>query len=140
MKREEAKDVIAAIVALREKVADELALEVPALYPKWREGVRYEAGKRVLHDGVLYKVNEGMGHTSQVGWEPGNAPSLFATVLTSDDGTPLPWVQPDSTNPYMKGDKVLYEGEVYESCIDYNTHEPTEQNVALGIWTAEEDE
>ena len=132
MKREEARAIIDALVSLREKVADELALEVPAIYPKWREGRDYRAGERVLHDGVLYKVLQ--AHASQAGWEPDKAPSLFATVLTADDGTPLPWVQPDSTNPYMKGDKVLHNGEVFESGIDHNTHEPTEQNVALGIW------
>lgn len=138
MKRKEALAIVEAIVALRERVTDELALEVPALYPKWREGREYKEGERLLHGGVLYKVLQ--AHKSQAGWEPDKVPSLFATVLTADDGTPLPWVQPDSTNPYMKGDKVLYGGKVCVSCIDHNTHEPTEQNIELGIWAVEEDE
>ena len=129
MKREEARAIIDALVSLREKVADDLALEVPALYPAWREGRDYKAGERVLHGDVLYKVLQ--AHASQAGWEPNEAPSLFATVLTADDGTPLEWVQPDSTNPYMTGDKVTYGGFTWESLVDNNVWEPTEANATL---------
>ena len=129
MKREEAKAIINALVSLREIATDEMALEVPVLYPKWREGREYVAGERVMHEDVLYKVLQ--DHSSQVGWEPNAAHSLFATVLTSDDGTPLPWVQPDSTNPYIKGDKVLHEGKVWESLVDGNVWEPTDANATL---------
>ena len=34
------------------------------------------------------------------------------------------WEQPDSTNPYMKGDKVRYKGVVYVSVIDNNVWSP----------------
>lgn len=129
MKREEAKAIIDALVSLRGLATDEMALEVPALYPKWREGKDYKAGERVLHDGVLYKVLQ--DHASQAGWKPNETPSLFATVLTSDDGTPLEWVQPDSTNGYMTGDKVLHNGSTWESLIDNNVWEPTEANATL---------
>lgn len=129
MKREEAKAIIAALVSLREIATDEMALEVPALYPKWKEGVEYTAGIRVMYDNVLYKVLQ--DHTSQAGWTPDAAPSLFATVLTSDDGTPLAWVQPDSTNPYMIGDKVIHNDQVWVSLVDNNVWEPTDENAAL---------
>lgn len=129
MKRDEAKAVIAAIVAMREIATDEQALAAPALYPKWSGGVEYKAGERVLHDGALYRVLQ--GHTAQADWTPDVAPSLFAKVLTSDDGTPLEWVQPDSTNPYMTGDKVTHNGSTWESLIDYNVWEPTEANASL---------
>lgn len=129
MKLDEAKAVVAAIVAMRESATDEQALAAPVLYPKWRRGKEYEAGKRVLHDGVLYKVLQ--GHASQADWAPDTAPSLFAKVLTSDDGTPLEWEQPDSTNPYMKGDKVTHDGFTWESLIDNNVWEPTEANATL---------
>ena len=132
MKREEAKSIVAAIVAIREIATDEMALEVPAIYPKWREGVNYEAGERVLHDDVLYKVLQ--AHASQAGWTPDATPSLFAKVLIPDANAIPEWEQPESTNGYMTGDKVTHDGKVYESGIDHNTHEPTEQNVALGIW------
>lgn len=36
------------------------------------------------------------------------------------------WTQPDSTNPYMMGDKVTFNGSVYESLIDNNIWSPTD--------------
>ena len=129
MKRDEAKAIIAALVSLRSLATDEMALEVPAIYPKWRDGVEYEAGERVMHDGVLYKVLQ--AHASQPSWKPNEAPSLFATVLTADDGAPLAWVQPESTNPYMKGDRVTHNGSTWESLVDNNVWEPTEANATL---------
>lgn len=62
-------------------------------------------------------------HTSQEGWTPTSVPSLFAKVLTSE-GEILEWEQPSSTNPYMKGDKVKYNGKIYESVIDNNVWSP----------------
>ena len=35
------------------------------------------------------------------------------------------WVQPDATTAYKKGDKVMFEGKVYESTIDGNVWSPT---------------
>lgn len=140
MRREEAKAVIAAIVAMRESATDEQALSAAALYPEWRPNMECKSGMRLLHGGTLYKVNEGMGHTSQAGWEPDAAPSLFAKVLIPDPDVIPEWERPDSTNGYSKGDRVMYEGRVVISNQDDNVHEPTEQNVALGIWLYEEGE
>lgn len=104
-------------------VDDAVALCMPDYFPAWDgHGVPYGIGQRVVYKGVLYKVIT--AHTSQATWTPVDAPSLFTKVLTSDDGTPLPWEQPDSTNPYMKGDRVLYNGKVYESLIDNNVWSP----------------
>ena len=35
------------------------------------------------------------------------------------------WVQPDSTNPYMTGDLVMFEGAIYRSTIDGNIWSPS---------------
>ena len=35
------------------------------------------------------------------------------------------WAQPDSTNPYMKGDRVTHNGHTWESDIDNNVWEPS---------------
>ena len=35
-----------------------------------------------------------------------------------------PWEQPESTNPYMKGDKVTHAGRTWVSTIDNNVWEP----------------
>ena len=46
-------------------------------------------------------------------------------MLTDPTGeTILEWKQPSSTNPYMKGDKVIFEGKTYESLIDNNVWSP----------------
>ena len=122
MTRTEAKAVIAALVTLRESATDEQALSVPALYPAWRFGVAYTTGQRVLYRGVLYKVLQ--DHTSQDDWTPDAAPSLFSRVLIPDGETIPEWVQPDSTNPYMSGDKVSHNGSTWVSTIDNNVWEP----------------
>ena len=60
----------------------------------------------------------------QAGWTPVTAPSLWAKVLIPDENVIPEWEQPDSTNPYMAGDKILFNGQVYESLIDNNIWSP----------------
>ena len=122
MTRSEAEAIVAALVKLRESATDEQALSVPVLYPAWRSGVDYVTGQRVLHGGVLYKALQ--DHTSQDDWTPDAAPSLFAKVLIQDAETIPEWEQPDSTNPYSKGDKVTHNGKTWTSGIDNNVWEP----------------
>ena len=106
-----------------DSLTDEQALQVPNVFPLWKAGVQYLVGDRMLFDGKLYKVLT--QHKSQEDWQPDVAPSLFAKVLVGND-QPLEWQQPDSTNPYMKGDKVLFNGKVYASLIDNNVWSPTD--------------
>ena len=122
MTRAEAEAIVAALVKLRESATDEQALSVPVLYPAWRSGVDYVTGQRVLHGGVLYKVLQ--GHTSQDDWTPDAAPSLFARVLIPDGETIPEWVQPESTNPYAKGNKVTHNGKTWVSDYGNNVWEP----------------
>ena len=108
-------------------LTDEQALEMPLLFPKWQAGKEYVVGDRVLYLGTLYKVIQ--AHTSQQGWEPDITPSLFAKnlIVKDDDGEQVDipeWEQPGSTNPYMKGDKVKFEGKIYQSLIDNNVWSP----------------
>lgn len=124
MNRREAREIIAAIVKLRESVNDELALSVPMLYPAWREGVEYSVGYRILYNEVLYKVLT--AHTSQETWTPDVSPSLFAKVLIADENVVPEWEQPDSTNAYMKGDTVTHNGNTWVSLVDNNVWEPAD--------------
>lgn len=101
---------------------DATALEAVSLFPNWAPDTAYTTCTRVRHGGLLYTVLQ--DHTSQTGWEPGVAPSLFAKVLIPDPEIIPDWEQPDSTNPYQKGDKVRFEGKVYESLIDGNVWSP----------------
>ena len=105
-----------------ESLTDEQALQAPMLFERWQPDTEYAVGKRLYHDGVLYTVLQ--AHTSQATWTPDVSPSLFARVLIPDPETIPDWVQPDSTNPYMTGDKVRHNGRVWESQIDGNVWEP----------------
>lgn len=106
-----------------EYLDDAEAIEATTLYPAWSgDNVNYEKDFKVKYNQVLYKVLQ--AHTSQPSWSPTDAPSLFAKVLIPDPEVIPDWEQPDSTNPYMKGDKVRFEGQIYESLIDNNTWSP----------------
>lgn len=122
MTKQEAKLFIDAFVKLRNLATDEMSLQVPNLYPAWKVGVNYTVDDRVLYEEVLYKVLQ--THTSQETWTPINAPSLFAKVLISDEDIVPEWEQPNSTNPYMIGDKVMYNGKTYVSIVDNNVWAP----------------
>ena len=99
------------------------AVSATCLYPKWSgNGVAYVKGQRVQDDGVLYTVLQ--AHTSQPDWKPADAPSLFAKVLIPDPTVIPEWEQPESTNPYAKGDKVTHNGKTWASDIDGNVWEP----------------
>ena len=77
----------------------------------------------------MYKVVQ--SHLSQVGWEPDKASSLFSLFSKSIsdvvNGEVLEFVKPTGVHDsYMKGDKVRFEGSVYESLIDSNVYSPAE--------------
>ena len=99
------------------------AVAATCLYPKWSgNGVAYVKGQRVQYDGVLYTVLQ--AHTSQPDWKPTAAPSLFAKVLIPDPTVIPEWEQPESTNPYAKGDKVAHNGKTWVSDVGGNVWEP----------------
>ena len=103
-------------------LTDEQALKVIVLYPMWAAAKTYAVGDRVRYAGNLYRCLQ--PHTAQETWNPADAPSLWAKVLTSETGEILPWEQPGSTNPYMMGDKVTHNGKTWESLVDNNVWEP----------------
>ena len=102
-------------------LSDEAALEVPELFPKWTPRA-YAVGERVRYEGILYRCLQ--DHAENETWNPADAPSLWARVLIPDPEVIPDWVQPDSTNPYMTGDKVRYEGHVWVSTVDNNVWAP----------------
>ena len=97
---------------------DEAALEVAEMFPIWVPKA-YEMGERVRYEGTLYKCVQ--AHPQNETYIPGEAVSLWAQVLNDEIRE---WVQPDSTNPYMKGDHVMHNGQEWVSDIDYNVFEP----------------
>lgn len=116
------KNIVEAILTLRDSATDEQALTATALYPEWQPEKAYVAGARIVFNNTLYRVLQ--DHTSQAEWLPDITASLYAKVLISDTGKALPWEQPESTNPYMTGDKVIHNGSTWVSSIDNNIWEP----------------
>lgn len=47
-----------------------------------------------------------------------------AKVLIADENVISEWEQPGSTNPYMTGNKVSYNGKIWVSTIDNNVWAP----------------
>lgn len=121
--KEESLNKIGKIVA--NQVTDDIvALSIQEFYDIWEVGILYPVGRYITHNDILYKVLT--EHTSQAQWTPDVSPSLFVKVLIDPSGETIPeWVQPDSTNAYMIGDKVMFEGDVYESIIDNNIWSPS---------------
>lgn len=103
-------------------LTDEQAATVPTLYRPWETGVDYATGDRRQYNGILYRCLQ--AHTAQEAWNPAAAPSLWAKVLIPDPTVIPEWEQPDSTNPYMKGDKVTHNGKTWVSLVDNNVWEP----------------
>ena len=121
MKRNRAYHLRNIITGAMQSVDDETALDNKRLFPFWESGVSYETGTRVYYNENLYKVLQ--NHTSQDDWTPDNAVSLFALVLIPSEEIPE-WVQPDSTNGYMEGDKVRHNEKIWISDVDFNVWEP----------------
>lgn len=104
-----------------EKLSDDEALKVPALYPEWTgNAVVYPVGTRVIYNGILYKALK--THTSTSDTSPIDSPQNWTKVLPSSSGETAPeW---ESGHIYNEGDRVTKYGNIYESNINSNTYEP----------------
>ena len=122
MTKEQAIQLRKLLEGQTEAMSDEKILEYPDYVEKWKSGVNYAVEKRLAHNGTIYKVLQ--DHTSQDDWTPDAAPSLFAKVLIPDENVIPEWEQPDSTNPYMTGDKVTHNDKTWVSDVNNNVWEP----------------
>ena len=114
------------------QATDEDAYVMRYLYDMWEADTEYKTGDRKRHGDNLYKCLQ--NHTSQAEWTPEAAPSLWAKILPGQEGTAVgEWVQPESTNPYNKGDKVTHNGKTWESLVDGNVWEPGAQG-SESLW------
>lgn len=122
---EKAKAIRAHLDALIAPMTDEQALESSVLFREWNgNSVVYKVGERLVYDDILYKVLQ--EHVSQTGWTPDVSVSLFAKILIPDENIIPEWTQPDSTNAYMMGDKVVFDKKIYESLINNNIWSPAD--------------
>lgn len=107
---------------LEGSLSDEEIETLVDIYPKWEPDVNLEMDDLVSYQGTLYKVLQ--AHKTQANWTPDIATSLY--VGRTPEAVIPEWVQPTGAHDaYNTGDKVYFEGSVYESLINGNTWSPT---------------
>ncbi len=120
---DQTRRVIAGMV-LRGDLSDEQWDDLLSIYPVWseyEEGIELAVGLLLTHSGNLYKVIQ--AHNKQSDWAPNIVPALF--VKLSPAGVIAEWVQPAGAHDaYNIGDKVTFNGVVYESTINANVWAP----------------
>ena len=99
------------------------------LFDLWEPNTAYSIGDKVVYEGLAYEVIQ--AHTSQSDWLPNELPALyklFYQTSTDDGSIVIPnWVQPTGGHDaYSIGDKVQFEGVIFESTMDNNTWSPSE--------------
>ncbi len=127
MTRTEALEYRKKIEAAAKLQNDDLAVQSIWMYPRFEAGMTVFGGDRVRYEGALYRciAPEGELICLSPDWTPANAPSLFAKLLPGQEGSPIgEWEQPDSTNPYRAGERVMHHGVLWISEIDDNVWEP----------------
>ena len=73
-------------------VDDNTALRMTEFYPEWAADTEYTIGYKVQRNGKLWRCIQ--AHTSQAGWEPENAASLWTEICETHAGTledPIPY-------------------------------------------------
>ena len=113
-----------AFVTLAEagQIDDATAVEHAAQFGTWAQPVTYKAGAIRLYGGRLYRCIQ--AHTSQEGWEPPEAVSLWSEIADPSEEWPA-WSQPiGAHDAYSAGDKVSHAGKKWTSALDSNVWEP----------------
>ncbi|NCE99670.1 carbohydrate-binding protein [Emergencia sp. 1XD21-10] len=116
------KELIGVLKGSLPTAPDEVALQHADWYPVWRPEICVKVGDRLTYDGALYRCLQ--EHDTQETWTPVDAPNLWAKVLIPNPDIIPAWEQPDSTNAYVAGDKVIHNGKTWESLVDGNVWEP----------------
>ena len=97
-------------------VDDNTALRMVAFYPEWAENAEYTAEYKVQRNGKPWRCRQ--AHTSQTGWEPENAASIWTEICESHAGTlddPIPY----SGNMALESGKYyMQDGKVYRCTRD----------------------
>ena len=87
---------------------------------EWIPNEKVELGWKRMYEGVQYEVIQ--AHMTLEGWEPNNTPALWQEVQGDEVAE---WVQPTGGHDaYNIGDRVLFNGSIYESVINANVWSP----------------
>ena len=97
-------------------VDDNTALRMTEFYPEWAADTEYTIGYKAQRNGKLWRCRQ--THTSQAGWEPENAASLWTEICESHAGTlddPIPY----SGNMALESGKYyMQDGKIYRCTRD----------------------
>lgn len=117
-----AASVAFVILAEAGQIDDATAAEHAAQFGAWAQPVAYKAGAIRLYEGRLYRCIQ--AHTSQEGWEPPEAASLWVEIADPAEEWPA-WSQPiGAHDAYGAGDKVSHSEKKWTSDLDGNVWEP----------------
>jgi hypothetical protein len=95
-------------------VDDNTALRMMEFYPEWAVNIAYTVGFKVRYNGKLWRVVQ--AHTSQNGWNPTAAASLWEQINETHAGTeddPIPY----SGNMALESGKYYMQDYVVYLCI-----------------------
>lgn len=103
-------------------IDDVTASEQSLLFAEWTVNIAYAVGALRRYGDTLYRCVQ--AHTSQAGWEPPAATSLWS--VTSDPAEEWPaWSAPlGAHDAYANGAKVSHNQKHWISTVDNNVWEP----------------
>ena len=97
-------------------VDENTALRMLEFYPEWASDTDYTAGYKVQRGGKLWRCIQ--THTSQIGWEPENAASLWTEICETHAGTledPIPY---NGNMALESGKYYMQDGKIYRGIRD----------------------
>lgn len=120
---------------LKSDIPEEDYQELISIYPEWETDIWVYAGDIIRYNGKAYEVVP-QEHYTVVSQEPDVTPAVFNEITpavivddeTGEETEIIPvWEKPLYAEVgYNTGDKVMFEGQIWESTLDKNTWSPTE--------------
>ena len=135
-KQEEQEQSIKSIlktITLAKDLSDDQKQEILSRYEEYKTNKAYQEGDKFTYQGKIYEVIQ--AHTSKTTWIPSETPALykeFLSVKIKDEEGNESEVVAEFKKPtgahdaYKKGDKVSFEGKIYECKKDNTVHSPGE--------------
>lgn len=118
----EATEIAFVVMAEAGSIDAATAGEYKEMFPEWQPDVNYTVGQYRRFGDKLYRCVQ--AHTSQAGWEPDKAASLWAVAADPEEEWPA-WSQPlGAHDAYALGAKVSHKERHWVSDVDNNVWEP----------------
>lgn len=124
----EATEIAFVTMAEAGSIDEATAGEHKEMFAEWKAGVAYTVGQYRNYGDKLYRCVQ--AQTSQEGWEPDKAASLWSVAADPAEEWPA-WSQPlGAHDAYPAGAKVSHQGKHWTSDVDGNVWEP-----GVAMWT-----